>query len=74
MDEAFIRLCKNELGLDLVRSQATFLSPFEQVYDDYVFGDKLSTHYVVLGYQIEINLALHNLPKEKRVDFKWFSK
>ena len=74
MGQAFIRLCKNELGLDLVRSQATFLSHFEHFYDDYVFGNEVSTHYVVLGYQIEINLDIHNLPKEQHCDYKWFSK
>jgi colanic acid biosynthesis protein WcaH len=28
----------------------------------------------VLGYQIEVNVALHDLPKEQHGDYKWFSK
>lgn len=74
MDQAFIRLCKIELGLDLIRSEAKFLGPFEHFYGDYVFGDNVSTHYVVLGYEIEVNLDLHRLPKEQHGDYKWFSK
>ena len=29
MDDAFIRLCKDELGVALMRQQAFFLGPFE---------------------------------------------
>ena len=74
MDDAFIRLSKNELGLDLVRAQAKFLGPFEHFYDDFVFGNEESTHYVVLGYQVEADVDLKDLPQEQHNDYRWFSK
>jgi colanic acid biosynthesis protein WcaH len=55
MDDAFIRLCKNELGASSTRQQANFLGPFEHFYSDYVFGEDVMTHYVVLGYALTID-------------------
>ena len=74
MDDAFVRLCKNELGIMLARSEAKFLGPFEHFYQDYVFGDDVTTHYVVLGYEIVVDLAIESLPDEQHNEYKWFSK
>ncbi|QCO20702.1 GDP-mannose mannosyl hydrolase [Acinetobacter cumulans] len=54
LDDAFVRLVREELGIEsgLTRADAKFLGVFEHFYDDCVFGDDVSTHYVVLGYEI----------------------
>ena len=74
MDTAFIRLCKNELGLSAVRHEAKFLGPYEHFYQDYVFGDDVTTHYVVLGYEIVVDINIAELPNEQHNEYKWFTK
>jgi colanic acid biosynthesis protein WcaH len=43
MGDAFIQLCKNELGASLTRQQARFLDPIEHFYDDCVFGEGITS-------------------------------
>lgn len=54
LDDTFVRLVKEELGIEsgITRADAKFLGVFEHFYDDCVFGDDVSTHYIVLGYEI----------------------
>ncbi|MFQ3176207.1 MAG: colanic acid biosynthesis protein WcaH [Psychromonas sp.] len=73
MDDAFIRLCQDELGVSLTRQQAVFLGPFEHFYDDYVFGEDITTHYVVLGYALTIDIDLANLPQDQHNQYAWFT-
>jgi colanic acid biosynthesis protein WcaH len=73
LDNAFIRLCMNELGVSLTRQQADFLGLFEHFYQDYVFGDNISTHYVVLGYALTIDIDLESLPRDQHNQYAWFS-
>jgi colanic acid biosynthesis protein WcaH len=74
MDDAFIRLCKNELGVSLIRQQANFLGPFEHFYSDYVFGEDVATHYVVLGYALTIDIDLASLPQDQHNQYRWANK
>lgn len=74
LDLAFLRLTQLELGVEIERLEAKFLGPFEHFYSDSVFGEEVSTHYVVLGYQIEMSLDLEDLPKEQHGEYRWFSK
>ena len=66
LDDAFIRLVKEELGIEsgMTRADAKFIGVFEHFYDDCVFGDGISTHYIVLAYEIDntnIKLKLHKI-------------
>lgn len=56
LDQAFIRLVSQELGIEsgISRADAKFLGVFEHFYEDCVFGGGVSTHYVVLAYQLKI--------------------
>ena len=74
MDQAFQRLCNEELGIDCCRNQAQFLGPYEHFYSDCVFSDDITTHYVVLGYQIKLNHSLSQLPSEQHDLYRWFTK
>lgn len=60
LDDAFVRLVKEELGIEsgITRADAKFLGAFEHFYDDCVFGDDISTHYVVLAYQISVQMLI----------------
>jgi colanic acid biosynthesis protein WcaH len=73
MADAFIRLCQNELGFFLTRQQANFIGPFEYFYSDCMFGEDITTHYVVLGYALTIDIDLANLPQEQYNQYAWFT-
>lgn len=72
MKAAFSRLCRDELGLDCGIEQATFLGPYEHFYPDSVFGEHISTHYLVLGYEIVVDEHQLQLPKEQHSQYQWF--
>ena len=72
MKAAFTRLCEIELGLIYTIEQAKCLGPFEHFYDDSVFGGHVSTHYVVLGYEIVVDESQLSLPTEQHSQYQWF--
>ena len=47
-----MRIAKNELNIEL-KSTPRFIGVFEHFYDDSIYQD-VSTHYVNLAYEIEI--------------------
>lgn len=71
--EAFKRLTSVELGVELPLSSASFLGPYEHHYSDNFSGDEFSTHYVVLGYEVVLNLELSELPSEQHRSYRWWS-
>ncbi|MDD8059326.1 GDP-mannose mannosyl hydrolase [Shewanella metallivivens] len=74
LDDAFTRLGQQELGVTINRSQAACLGPFEHFYTDSVFGDEVSTHYVVLGYKIRLDIDLAALPAQQHQQYRWFTR
>ncbi|WP_371185683.1 GDP-mannose mannosyl hydrolase [Thalassotalea maritima] len=72
VDTAFSRLVKAELGVDMTMSQAKSLGVYDHFYDDYVFGEGISTHYVVLAYEIEVDIKVDALPTSQHSNYKWF--
>ncbi len=73
IEEAFLRITQAELGRKISLSQATLIGPFTHLYDDFVFGEDTSTHYVVLGYQIKINQAeLNPTEDDQHSGYQWF--
>ena len=73
---AFLRLTKNELGISLEITEANFIGPYEHFYKDSFPTENISTHYVVLGYElnIDLDLVLEQLPQEQHSQYRWFSK
>ena len=72
LDNAFIRLVSEELGIEsgVTRADAKFLGVFEHFYEDNVFEDDVSTHYVVLAYELILdNLNLKN--SEQHSQYRW---
>lgn len=71
LDKAFLRLTEAELGMAIERSEASFMGVFEHLYDDSAFDEAVSTHYVVLGYELELDISLDALPKEQHNQYAW---
>ncbi|NGO00128.1 GDP-mannose mannosyl hydrolase [Grimontia sp. S25] len=71
-NDAFQRLTHIELGEKIDIGQAEFIGPYQHLYQDNFSGTTFSTHYVVLGYQLSIDLELSELPQEQHNNYKWW--
>ena len=67
INSAMMRIAKNELNISL-KLTPRFIGVFEHFYDDSIYQD-VSTHYVNLAYEIEIEETL-NLPTEQHNEYK----
>jgi colanic acid biosynthesis protein WcaH len=65
-----MRIAKDELNIEL-KLMPRFLGVFEHFYDDSVYQD-VSTHYVNLAYEIEIE-EIFNLPTEQHNEYQWLT-
>ena len=70
IDIAMMRIAKNELNIEL-KLTPRFIGVFEHFYDDSIYHG-LSTHYVNLAYEIEIQETL-NLPTEQHSEYQWLT-
>ena len=52
IENAFKRITFDEIGKEFDFSHAKFKGVYQHFYDDNVFNDSFSTHYVVLGFEI----------------------
>ena len=74
LDAAFHRLTRDELGVALERSRADMLGVYEHIYDDSVFADETTTHYVVIAHHLRFALDLDTLPQEQHQAYRWWRK
>ena len=70
IDSAMMRIAKDELNFSL-KLTPRFIGVFEHFYDDSIYQD-VSTHYVNLAYEIEIEEIL-NLPNEQHNEYQWLT-
>ncbi|BCE00387.1 GDP-mannose mannosyl hydrolase [Marinicellulosiphila megalodicopiae] len=89
MAAAFTRLVEVELGVKNKQIQdSQLIDVYEHFYDDNTFQetafqktafqgqeaeDDFSTHYVVIGRRIELNINLADLPVDQHNQYQWFS-
>jgi len=73
LDVAFVRLTWAELGCEFQRDQAHFEGVYEHLYEDSVFGESPSTHYVVLAYRLKVHATDLKLPEQQHSDYSWWS-
>ena len=83
IEQAFKRLTKAELGIELSIDSAKYLGLYEHFYNDSVFGagnngKSISTHYVVNGFEVVLPLldtahTSHVLPKDQHEDYRWLT-
>lgn len=73
---AFERLTHEELGLRFALTDAVLLRPFDHFYQDSVFGERPSTHYVAIAYQLAVDELLNDLtalPQQQHGRYRWFT-
>ena len=72
IEDAFKRITKDEIGKEFNISKSSFKGVYQHFYDDNVFNDNFSTHYIVLGFELVIKeeLSLGTIQHEK---YKWFT-
>lgn len=73
LDVAFLRICKNEIGLSLPKINAEFYGVYEHFYNDSFYGDEFSTHYVVLAYKFIIQKKSICPPFNQHNQYCWMS-
>jgi colanic acid biosynthesis protein WcaH len=71
LDAAFLRLTTEELGITLERSQAVFKGVYEHFYQDSVFGEQPSTHYIVLAHQLVLPTEKVQLSVQQHDNAQW---
>jgi colanic acid biosynthesis protein WcaH len=55
-----------------VQLTPSFMGVFEHFYDDGIYKD-VSTHYINLAYEVDINNETLNLPTEQHNEYQWFT-
>lgn len=73
VDVAFKRLVQAELGIDLDISQARYIGLYDHLYPDSIWGEEVSTHYVVNAFEILLELDSSLLPEAQHNDYAWFA-
>lgn len=77
LEDAFVRLTEGELGKRILMADAQWKGLYEHFYDDFVFSDEseveISTHYVVLAFEVTFTSADIHLPKNQHTEYRWFS-
>ncbi len=72
IEDAFSRLVQEELGISFMLENTRFIGPYQHFYQDNYNGTDFSTHYVVLGYELKIDIATESLPVEQHNAYRWF--
>lgn len=70
--EAFTRLTLQELGKAISLNDANFIAPYQHFYKDSVFNKSVSTHYVVLAYELFCD-TFDDLPLKQHDSYRWFN-
>lgn len=73
LEDTFLRISNNELGLKIARDQAWLLGLYDHFYDDSFFSTNISTHYINATHAIRINSSDLNLPNEQHKSYRWLS-
>lgn len=72
IDDAFLRISQAELGRTISRATANLLDIYEHLYDDNALDlPGVSTHYVVIAYQLNLEAASLALPGGQHERFQW---
>lgn len=74
LDEAFARISRKELGVELHRDHARLLGVYEHIYPDNVDNADFGTHYVVIGYRMRMPDAVDMAEfAAQHEDARWMS-
>ena len=70
ISQAFSRIAESEIGQEEAIENAKFLGAYEHFYENSFCSEHISTHYVVLAYELNCNLSAYVLPKAQHNDYK----
>ncbi|MBB3189446.1 GDP-mannose mannosyl hydrolase [Halomonas cerina] len=73
LEAAAQRLTRAELGQAIELAHMRFLGVYQHFYADSMLDPGLSTHYVVLAYQVSRALDLEALPRQQHDRYRWWS-
>jgi colanic acid biosynthesis protein WcaH len=74
IDDAFLRISHAELGMAIPRAHARLLGVHEHFYDDNALEiSGVSTHYVVIAYELSVDAASLVLPDSQHGEFRWMT-
>jgi len=75
LEQGFKRLTLNELGKSIELKQAKLLGLFEHFYENSVFSDEISTHYINAAHVLMIKQDdLKSLPTdEQHAGYRWMN-
>jgi len=73
LEEAFKRISKAELGLEIERHQAWLLDLYDHFYDDSFFSSDISTHYINATHVVKLSSEQLNLPQEQHSHYQWIA-
>ena len=71
IQQATARIAKDELNIEL-KLTPKFIGVFEHFYDDGIYKG-VSTHYINLAYEVDINNEMLNLPTKQHNEYQWLS-
>lgn len=72
LDDAFRRIARDELGIDMMRSQSRLVGAFEHFYDTNFLGEPGSdTHYVVLAHAVDVASSSVKPPRLQHSEYVW---
>ncbi len=72
IEDAFLRITKAELGKSYSIDHARLLGAFTHKYQtNFAHMPGVSTHYVVLAYELQVDVDLEQLPMEQHSEYRW---
>jgi colanic acid biosynthesis protein WcaH len=71
LGHAFTRITEDELGRPFEIESARWEGVFQHFYEECVFAEGVSTHYIVLAYVLEIHRESLVLPNDQHSDYAW---
>lgn len=72
LEIAYSRIVRDELGIDVEKkTNSRFNGVYEHFYDDSYLDTNISTHYIVLAYEINLMDELGFLPAYQHSEYEW---
>ena len=72
--DAMCRISKVELGVEISALQAHFKGVYEHLYpDNFADAPGISTHYIVLAYEIHMTSTIIEPPPEQHSEYCWLT-
>ncbi len=71
--DAFKRISKSELGIELPYHKAKLLGLYDHFYPDSIISESISTHYINATHVVEVDVSLFELPSAQHTEYRWIA-